>query len=39
LWSAELAEGVKPLQSGDKVVVVGVEGLRLKVRKGSKQAD
>ena len=39
LWSAELAEGVKPLQSGDKVVVVGVEGLRLKVRKSSKQAD
>jgi membrane-bound serine protease (ClpP class) len=39
LWSAELAEGVKPVQSGDKVVVVGIEGLRLKVRKGSKQPD
>lgn len=35
LWSAELADGVEAIQSGDKVVVVRVEGLRLKVRKGS----
>jgi len=35
LWSAELADGAnEPILAGDKVVVVGVEGLRLKVRKG-----
>jgi membrane-bound serine protease (ClpP class) len=34
LWSAELAEGTEEsIQSGDKVVVVAVEGLRIKVRK------
>ena len=33
LWSAELAEGSDPIHSGDKVVVVNLEGLRLKVRK------
>jgi membrane-bound serine protease (ClpP class) len=33
LWSAELAEGSESIQSGDKVVVVAVDGLRLKVRK------
>jgi membrane-bound serine protease (ClpP class) len=34
LWSAELADGAEPIQAGDKVVVVGIEGLRLKVHKG-----
>ena len=33
LWSAEIAEGSEPIQSGDKVVVVNLDGLRLKVRK------
>jgi membrane-bound serine protease (ClpP class) len=33
LWSAELAEGEEPIQPGEKVVVVEVEGLRIKVRK------
>ncbi len=33
LWSAELAEGQDPIESGQKVEVVSVEGLRLKVRK------
>jgi len=33
LWSAELAEGVEPIQSDEKIEVVKVEGLRLKVRK------
>jgi membrane-bound serine protease (ClpP class) len=33
LWSADLAEGAEPIQSGDKVVVAGIEGLRIKVRK------
>ena len=33
LWSADLAEGAEPIQSGDKVSVVGIEGLRIKVRK------
>jgi membrane-bound serine protease (ClpP class) len=35
LWSAELADGVESVRSGDKVVVVEVEGLHLKVRKDS----
>jgi membrane-bound serine protease (ClpP class) len=33
LWSAELAEGAEAVRSGEKVEVVKVEGLRLKVRK------
>jgi membrane-bound serine protease (ClpP class) len=33
LWSADLAEGAEPIQIGDKVTVVAVEGLRIKVRK------
>jgi membrane-bound serine protease (ClpP class) len=33
LWSADLAEGAEPIQSGDKVSVVAIEGLRIKVRK------
>ncbi len=33
LWSAELAEGAESIESGEKVVVVAIEGLRLKVRK------
>ena len=33
LWSADLAEGAESIQSGDKVVVVALEGLRIKVRK------
>jgi membrane-bound serine protease (ClpP class) len=33
LWSAELAEGAEPVQAGEKVVVVALEGLRVKVRK------
>ena len=33
LWSAELAEGAESIRSGEKVEVVKVEGLRLKVRK------
>ena len=32
LWSAELAVGAEPIQTGERVVVVSVEGLRLKVR-------
>ncbi len=33
LWSAELAEGAETVKAGEKVVVVAVEGLRIKVRK------
>jgi membrane-bound serine protease (ClpP class) len=33
LWSADLAEGAESIQPGEKVEVVKVEGLRLKVRK------
>jgi membrane-bound serine protease (ClpP class) len=33
LWSAELAEGAEPIRSDEKIEVVKVEGLRLKVRK------
>ena len=33
LWSAELAEGMEAVQVGENVVVVGLEGLRLKVRR------
>lgn len=33
LWSAELAEGEEPIESGEKLEVVKVEGLRLRVRK------
>jgi membrane-bound serine protease (ClpP class) len=33
LWSAELAEGATPIQAGEKVTVVSVQGVRLKVRK------
>ena len=32
LWTAELAEGSEPLPIGSHVVVVGVQGIRLKVR-------
>lgn len=33
LWSAELAEGAESIEAGEKVTVVAVEGLRLKVRR------
>ncbi len=33
LWTAELAEGSDPVSKGDRVEIVAVEGLRLKVRK------
>ncbi|NOY99295.1 MAG: nodulation protein NfeD [Chloroflexi bacterium] len=33
LWSAELAEGAEAIQKGERIEVVAVEGLRLKVRK------
>lgn len=33
LWSADLAEGAESIKSGEKVVVVAFEGLRIKVRK------
>jgi membrane-bound serine protease (ClpP class) len=33
LWSAELAEEASAIRSGESVEVVGLEGLRLKVRK------
>jgi membrane-bound ClpP family serine protease len=33
LWSAELADGAEPIQPGEKVVVVALDGLRIKVRK------
>ena len=33
LWTAELAEGSGKIRKGDKVEVVRVEGLRLKVKK------
>jgi membrane-bound serine protease (ClpP class) len=33
LWSAESVEGSEKIRKGDKVEVVGVKGLRLKVRK------
>ena len=36
LWSAELASGQDPIQRGDQVEVVGVDGLRLQVRKKTK---
>jgi membrane-bound serine protease (ClpP class) len=35
-WTAELEEGEKPIPSGSRVEVVGVQGLRLKVRRASK---
>jgi membrane-bound ClpP family serine protease len=33
LWTAESAEGSEPIGKGDRVEVVEVKGLRLKVRK------
>ena len=33
LWSAEAADGTAPIKMGDRVEVISVEGLRLKVRK------
>lgn len=33
LWSAEAAEGSEPIRKGDRVEVVEVKGLRLRVRK------
>jgi len=33
LWSAELEEGAEPVKAGEKVKVVAVDGLRLRVRK------
>ncbi len=33
LWSAELAEGETRIRKGERVQVVKVDGLRLKVRK------
>jgi membrane-bound serine protease (ClpP class) len=33
VWTAELAEGEKPLKVGDRVEVVAVDGVRLKVKK------
>jgi membrane-bound serine protease (ClpP class) len=33
LWSAELVDGSETIGKGDKVEVVGIKGLRLKVRK------
>ena len=41
MWTAELAEGEEPLEVGDRVEVVEVEGVRLKVKKkgGGKQVN
>jgi membrane-bound serine protease (ClpP class) len=36
LWSAELAEGSGKVHQGDRVEVVSIDGLRLKVRKSPK---
>jgi len=36
-WSAELAEGADPVEAGEKVEVVRVDGLRLVVRKSAKE--
>ncbi len=33
MWTAELAEGEEPLEAGDRVEVVAVEGIRLKVKR------
>jgi membrane-bound serine protease (ClpP class) len=33
LWSADLADGSEPILEGDAVVVLALEGLRIKVRK------
>ncbi|MGD8455835.1 MAG: nodulation protein NfeD [Anaerolineales bacterium] len=33
IWTAELAEGEKPLKEGERVEVVAVDGVRLKVKK------
>lgn len=35
LWTAELVDGADPILPGEKVKVVAVEGLRLKVRKNN----
>ncbi len=35
LWSADLAEGEKPIPAGEQVIVDKIDGLRLKVRRGS----
>ena len=35
LWTAELEDGADPILPGEKVKVVAVEGLRLKVRKNN----
>jgi len=36
LWTAELAEGEAPVEPGEKVEVVQVEGLKLRVRRAGK---
>jgi membrane protein implicated in regulation of membrane protease activity len=33
MWTAELAEGGEPLKEGERVEVVEVDGVRLRVRK------
>jgi membrane-bound serine protease (ClpP class) len=33
LWTADLAEGAEPVQTGDRVEVVSVRGMRVKIRK------
>jgi len=37
LWTAELAEGDEPIPAGEKVEVVAVQGIRLKVRSRQQQ--
>jgi membrane-bound serine protease (ClpP class) len=39
IWSAELVEGERSIKDGDRVEVVGVEGVRLQVRRKPDKAE
>ncbi len=39
LWSAELADGAEPIQKGERILVVDVEGIHLKVKKAPPRDD
>ena len=39
LWTADLLEGEKPIKAGERLEVVDVKGLRLKIRKAGSQEE
>jgi membrane-bound ClpP family serine protease len=39
LWSAELADGAEPISKGERIRVVAVEGVHLKVEKAPRDAS